>query len=539
MGNVLRSRCHVAVVKCQHAALHRLGSITPVKTRASAAKVYRWLVSQAGSGPYISATIMEFSRAVGLCKEAVNSARAALVDVRLVETEFSNSRSGSYRYTLLNTKDDSALDWEQQPFPSYYQSPQALTHSAIYPQLNGTSVLAYEWLLASLNRNKEGKTVLPLSAGRVAKQFGITTKTLRGALVQLHEADFLRVGKHEIEILHPETGEPIPSGGATEEDEGRIYFFEPITGKKRLLNENVFNRDFYERYYRLSLHPDWIPGQNAHCVFHHPDRNPSLSVNVDDGVWYCHACGFGGGVLDFEKRVLDSDDAPAAWQSVARKTGLKLCPKSHGGITHRHKYRDAEGEVIYFVYRYEDGVARPFHPIMGRPRIGLGRVRRTLYNLPDVLAADVVLFVEGEKKADILSDLNILDSCEKPVAVTTTGGANSWEFGFVEHLKDKRVVVLPDSDEPGERYLNTVTASFRKASVEFETATFEQYGNDVRDFLKDHDTAQLLEHISCEWLITAAQYRAREAATVAALKEQERLEEERLAAELELARLEI
>ena len=157
----------------------------------------------------------------------------------------------------------------------------------------------------------------------------------------------------------------------------------------------------------------------------------------------------------------------------------------------------------------------------------------------DIIAADVVLFVEGEKKADILNELKILDSSGKPVAVTTTGGANSWEFRFVEYLENKRIVILPDSDEPGDRYLTALTASFQKASVEFESASFEQFGNDVRDFLKNHDAAELLEHIDSEWLITAEEVRAREAAVFANLREEERLEQERLAAEFELARMEI
>jgi hypothetical protein len=34
------------------------------------------------------------------------------------------------------------------------------------------------------------------------------------------------------------------------------------------------------------------------CPFH-GDRHPSFSANVEKGVWYCHACGKGGGVKAF------------------------------------------------------------------------------------------------------------------------------------------------------------------------------------------------------------------------------------------------
>lgn len=38
------------------------------------------------------------------------------------------------------------------------------------------------------------------------------------------------------------------------------------------------------------------------CPFH-PDQHPSLSVNPEKNVWFCHAEGVGGGVRQFEERI--------------------------------------------------------------------------------------------------------------------------------------------------------------------------------------------------------------------------------------------
>lgn len=35
----------------------------------------------------------------------------------------------------------------------------------------------------------------------------------------------------------------------------------------------------------------------------HEDRSPSFSANLEQGVWYCHTCGKGGGVKDFAQLV--------------------------------------------------------------------------------------------------------------------------------------------------------------------------------------------------------------------------------------------
>lgn len=46
------------------------------------------------------------------------------------------------------------------------------------------------------------------------------------------------------------------------------------------------------------------------CVLH-PDKNPSLSVNEDKGVFFCHSCGASGDVIDFIMQ-LDGVNFPQA-----------------------------------------------------------------------------------------------------------------------------------------------------------------------------------------------------------------------------------
>ena len=125
-----------------------------------------------------------------------------------------------------------------------------------------------------------------------------------------------------------------------------------------------------------------------------------------------------------------------------------------------------------------------------------------LYNCP-VIRLNVVLFVEGEKKADVLRDLRLVDSKGKPVAVTTTGGAGSWRIENVEHLMGKRVVLLPDTDEPGLRYSADVQASLQRVGIEFQVVDFADHGNDFREYLTTHGIVELLRFINCDWLMNA------------------------------------
>lgn len=50
------------------------------------------------------------------------------------------------------------------------------------------------------------------------------------------------------------------------------------------------------------------------CAPCHEDRTPSLSADLERGVWFCHACGIGGGVRDFAELVGE------AWTNTRSET---------------------------------------------------------------------------------------------------------------------------------------------------------------------------------------------------------------------------
>jgi hypothetical protein len=82
--------------------------------------------------------------------------------------------------------------------------------------------------------------------------------------------------------------------------------------------------------------------------------------------------------------------------------------------------------------------------------------RRVLYRLPEVVAAEEVWFVEGEKDADSLAVAGLCGT-------TSPQGAKFWRDELAAPLAGKRVVVLPDNDDAGRRHAQTVAAAARTA----------------------------------------------------------------------------
>lgn len=184
------------------------------------------------------------------------------------------------------------------------------------------------------------------------------------------------------------------------------------------------------------------------CPFH-DDSSPSFSVNLEKGVWFCHACSAGGNVYQFAHKM---------GERVSDRTYTRT-PVAY------YDYTDEDGHVLYQKIRY---VPKSFgfqvpadRGWTNRPGCMQG-VRRVLYRLPEVIKAKTVLFSEGEKDVETLRTLG-------RVATTTDSGGGrkdgSLSPTLLRPLADKEVVLLPDNDEAGREFAGLVAKMLSDAEV--------------------------------------------------------------------------
>jgi putative DNA primase/helicase len=116
---------------------------------------------------------------------------------------------------------------------------------------------------------------------------------------------------------------------------------------------------------------------------------------------------------------------------------------SRGRIVAAYDYVDENGELLFQVTRWVPKDFRQRRPDgKGGWKNDIAGVRRVLYRLPEILAADVhapVIVVEGEKDADNLAALGF-------VATTSSGGADKWRLTESEPLRGRLVIIGPDND---------------------------------------------------------------------------------------------
>ena len=74
------------------------------------------------------------------------------------------------------------------------------------------------------------------------------------------------------------------------------------------------------------------------------------------------------------------------------------------------------------------------------------------YRLAEVVRADTVYIVEGEKDAENLASIGL-------TATTAPQGAGKWKPEYNQYFKGKHVVVFPDNDEVGRKHADDVKKS--------------------------------------------------------------------------------
>jgi putative DNA primase/helicase len=304
---------------------------------------------------------------------------------------------------------------------------------------------------------------------------------------------------------------------------------------------SIFKR-FWPKYFRER--------GNCFCPFH-DDSTSSLQVSRE--LAFCHAENLKMDAVDLYSRATGTTNREAVAE-LAKELGLRKAAGPHaaraapapaalaaaGGLSghpacgpaaHRivavYDYTDAKGRLLYQTVRFDPKTFRQRRPGDGPGSQAwiwnLDGVRRVPYRLSEVIAADTVFVVEGEKDADRLAALFAEEdlACGPPprgaaeacpglrsggsanlgrrpcrlAATTNSEGAGKWRDALSPYFIDKNVVILPDNDEPGQNHARDVAAKVKAAgaaSVKIAELPDVAPKGDVSDWLDNGGTKESL-----------------------------------------------
>ena len=203
--------------------------------------------------------------------------------------------------------------------------------------------------------------------------------------------------------------------------------------------------------------------------FMHSDKEPSLQLHRETNTWWCYVCGEGYTPIDFVMKKMGVSVFEAA-KDINNTLNLGININNFNAEnekltkTAEYFYKRADGSITMKVEKWVKPSTgkKEFYPyalIDGKYIKGyatkLASEDCVLYNLPDVITADIVYFTEGEKDADTLKALGI--------AGTTTPGGGRGLTGYYKKNPDlfkpilgKEIRIVSDNDEVGSEYIKQV-----------------------------------------------------------------------------------
>lgn len=232
---------------------------------------------------------------------------------------------------------------------------------------------------------------------------------------------------------------------------------------------------------------EWL----ARCPCHE-DSSPSLGISE----------GRDGKVV---VRCRAGCDTAAVLATVGLQLADLFPPNGNGAGRHvvaTYDYRDEKGRLLYQVVRFDPKDFRQRRPSGDDWDWTLGDVRRVLYRLPELVAADPeepVYIVEGEKDVDRLVELGLVATCN-------AGGAGKWRAEYTKLLASREVVIVPDNDEPGRQHVQAVASALAPVAVRVRVVSLPDLPpkGDVSDWLVGHGVDELRQLVSAAPAVDSA-----------------------------------
>ena len=139
-------------------------------------------------------------------------------------------------------------------------------------------------------------------------------------------------------------------------------------------------------------------------------------------------------------------------------------------------YKNSDGQAICSVRKYlvRDGSGNPVLDTHGKPKKEFRQFTgehpyprmpdvRPLYNIPNILASDTVIWVEGEKCADALNNMGYTATCTMGGAgMLTKKSASQYDFS---PLQGKELILWADNDNAGKKLAELVQELALNANV--------------------------------------------------------------------------
>ena len=214
-------------------------------------------------------------------------------------------------------------------------------------------------------------------------------------------------------------------------------------------------------------------------------NDPSLGVNIDDGVWKCHHCGWSGSVNQYvrpeARPELKSDKIFTYFtnRSILPETVTKF--QISEGVEWMPQDQK-EHKVICFNYYLEDDLINIKFKTSDKMFKMVKDARKIPYNINSIKDKEYVIICEGEEEC------MVWDQCNRTSVVSVPNGASKnnnnleWLDSVYDMFEGKIIYLATDNDEPGRKLGEDLARRFDAADIRI--IRFPEGQKDANDCLK-------------------------------------------------------
>jgi len=233
-----------------------------------------------------------------------------------------------------------------------------------------------------------------------------------------------------------------------------------------------------------------ITNNRGACPIHKGTNKESFRI-VPNGLGFiCASCDAKGDIFDFVMKM-DGLSKRDAFTKLEKLAGIQPMDvrKESSRPSMKWQYNDKGGNLLFEIHRFERGNGKVCKPYCDG-KYGLTDDKRILYNA-DLLTSspDAPVFItEGEKASDVVSSFGYLSTCN-PM------GSKQWkkEYGYAELLKDREIIIMPDADEPSEKWRESIINDLRGKVKSIRTIRIPDEFVTCHKQFKGHDIADVCE----------------------------------------------
>jgi twinkle protein len=219
---------------------------------------------------------------------------------------------------------------------------------------------------------------------------------------------------------------------------------------------------FHENGITIKRNSGQVKTKCPKCSYDRKKKSdPCLSVNIDEGVWNCHNCGWKGGLkkqnnymdktifvkpkhIPTVSKYSDGMIKYFAGRGISEKTLIDN--KVSEGVTYMPQVQSERNTIQFNYYKDSELINVKYRDAEKNFKL-VKDAERILYGLDDLKDCEEVIIVEGE-----VDKLSFYEAGYKN-CVSVPNGASNLELKYLKDFPDnlKKVYIATDNDEPGRK----------------------------------------------------------------------------------------